>query len=203
MASATPAIVSPSHDPHVAANTIFARGLFCAAGIAGTIGWFVSGHLVAAPILLCAALATIAAVEDMRTHRIRNPIVLAMVVVIAVSVPLVAVVDHRSPLAVGRDAVLGVLLGGAQLLFVVWAARPALVGGGDWKLLATLGAAVGLVAPLAALLIIIAATPVHGIVAVARRERRTVPLGPGLAAGYLAAITAAVLVPDLVGGFYR
>jgi Flp pilus assembly protein protease CpaA len=202
MTSATPAVVSPSHPWDVAANAVVARGLFCMVSAAGVLAWFVSGHVVAVPVLWCAALATLAAVEDVRTCRIRNRIVVALLVVVAVSVPLVAAVDNRSFLDLERDVVLGALLSGAPLLFVVWAARPALVGGGDWKLLAGLGAAVGLIAPLAALLIIIAATPVHTGCALARRTHRDVPLGPGLAAGYIAAITAAALAPDLVGGFY-
>ena len=82
------------------------------------------------------------------------------------------------------------LLGGGPTLFLLWLVRPALVGGGDWKLLLAQGAALGLVAPVAAGLVLLFAAPVAGVQRLTRRGLPSVALGPGLAAGF---VTSAVV----------
>ena len=46
-----------------------------------------------------------------------------------------------------RDIVAGVVLSGAPLLFAIWLVAPRLIGGGDWKLLAVMGVAIGYLDP--------------------------------------------------------
>jgi prepilin signal peptidase PulO-like enzyme (type II secretory pathway) len=105
------------------------------------------------------------------------------------------------PLAV--DLLAGCVLGGAPVVFVVWLFAPRLIGGGDWKLLAVLGAALGAIAPASASLVPMAAFGAAiASVAIAGRSRRQVRLGPYLAAGYAVAVIAAVALPDLFGNWY-
>jgi Flp pilus assembly protein protease CpaA len=86
-------------------------------------------------------------------------------------------------------------------VFLVWLVAPRLIGGGDWKLLAVLGAALGALAPASASLMPVAAFGAAAIAAIGT-QRRQLRLGPFLAAGYAAAIVAAVALPELFGGWY-
>ena len=94
---------------------------------------------------------------------------------------------------------LGWLLSGAAFLAMAWFVRPALVGGGDWKLLTALGAAIGLVAPLAAMCVLLIAAPVGLAVSALSRGRRCVPMAPGLALGYVVALVLVGAWPNLLG----
>jgi len=76
---------------------------------------------------------------------------------------------------------------------------PESVGGGDWKLLGVCGAAIGLIAPLAAALVLIVAAPAGYVQSWIRGRREDLPMGPGLAAGYVVAVVVAVLWPSLFG----
>ena len=78
----------------------------------------------------------------------------------------------------------------------------AVLGGGDWKLLSVLGIAVGYLAPLGATVIVMGAFVVGiGIAVVSRR--RDIILGPPLAFGYLTAIAAVIVWPNVFANWYR
>lgn len=132
-----------------------------------------------------AVVAAAAAVIDQRSRRIPNGVV-------AIGAAAIAVAAAAATLAgdglggVASDVVAGVLLGGAPLLFVTWLIVPQAIGGGDWKLLTVLGAAVGLLDPLAAPVIVVVACAVAVAIALVRRQR-SVAFAPPLLVGYLAA----------------
>jgi Flp pilus assembly protein protease CpaA len=178
-------------------------GALCAsvALLAAAVGWWVTGAAVALPIALVGGVALAAAIEDVRTGRIPNGLILTGIAIVACSWGLVATLDNRlmRPLAV--DLLTGVALGGAPVVFLVWLVAPRLIGGGDWKLLVVLGAMVGALAPAAASVV-----PMAGfgaaIVAAATRHRREVRLGPFLAVGYVVAIGATVAQPELFDSWY-
>ena len=169
--------------------------------IAAVIGWWVTGAAVALPVALVGGIAVAAAIEDVRTGRIPNGLVLTGIAVIACAWGFVATLDNRlmGPLAI--DSLAGFVLGGAPVVFVVWLVAPRLIGGGDWKLLVVLGAMIGFVAPASASVIPMVAFGAATLAAAARR-RRHVRLGPYLAAGYLVAVAAAITLPDLFGNSY-
>jgi Flp pilus assembly protein protease CpaA len=127
------------------------------AGAAATLGWLGSGRAIAVPVAVVAVLSVQAAAVDARTLRIPNRLVLASLAAVACGVPLVAVADHLSEIDLVGGVGVGRFLSGAPFLLVGWAIWPAGVGGGDWKLLSVQGAAVGLLAPLAAPIILLVA----------------------------------------------
>jgi leader peptidase (prepilin peptidase) / N-methyltransferase len=172
------------------------------AGAAATLGWLSSGRAVAVPVAVVAVLSLQAAAVDARTLRIPNRLVLAGLAVVAFGVPLVAVADHLPAIDVVGGVGVGWFLSGAPFLLVGWAIWPAGVGGGDWKLLSVQGAAVGLLAPLAAPIILLVAAVGQIGQHFVRRRRHDLPLGPGLAAGYLAAVAVGVMWHALLGGGY-
>ena len=88
------------------------------------------------------------------------------------------------------------------MLFGLWLVRPAIVGGGDWKILGAQSAAIGLLAPYAAPLILLGGGLGGLVQRSIRRRRADLPLAPGLAVGYVAAIAAAVMLHQLLGGAY-
>jgi Flp pilus assembly protein protease CpaA len=146
-----------------------------------------------------AGLASFAACSDVRTLRIPNRVVLLSLGLVGAGVLLRCSVDGHPVSSVIRGVVLGLLLSGAAFMFILWLLRPALVGGGDWKLLTALGAAVGLVAPLAAACVLLVAAPFGAVQRVFSRAGRAVPMGPGLAAGYCVALVLAARWPHIVG----
>lgn len=167
----------------------------------GAIAWAVSGHAVAAPLALAAFYALAAAWVDARTLRIPNRHVVAVLAAVAAGIPLVTVVDHRAIRDVVAGVAAGVAFSGAPLVFGVWLARPSAIGGGDWKLLGALGAVVGLAAPFAAAVVLLGAC----LVQFAQRivtGRALLSLGPGLAVGYVAAVTCVFAAGGLMGGPY-
>jgi Flp pilus assembly protein protease CpaA len=186
-------------EPDVASTPMYlptAVGL-----IAAFTGWWATGAAVALPVALIGAIAVAAAIEDVRTGRIPNGLVLSGIAVIACAWGFVATLDNRlmGPLAI--DSLAGFVLGGAPVVFVVWLVAPRLIGGGDWKLLVVLGAMIGFVAPASASVIPMVAFGAATVAAAVRR-RRHVRLGPYLAAGYLVAVAAAITLPDLFGNSY-
>jgi Flp pilus assembly protein protease CpaA len=154
------------------------------------------------PISLVGAIALAAAVADARTSRIPNRLILAALAVLAGSWVLVAVVDDRPMLPLLADLVSGLVLSGSPAMFVIWLVAPRVLGGGDWKLLSVLGIAVGYLAPLGATVIVMGAF-VGGLVVAAVVRQRNIILGPPLALGYVAAIAAVVLAPELFDNWYR
>jgi Flp pilus assembly protein protease CpaA len=172
-----------------------------AALAAAVAGWWFTGTVVALPLGLIGGIAVAAAIEDVTTGRIPNGLVLTGLVIVGCSWGFVATFDNRLMRPLGVDLLAGLVLGGAPVVFLVWLIAPRLVGGGDWKLLAVLGAAVGAVAPAAASLIPMAAFGAALFAAVVRR-RREIRLGPFLAAGYIVALAAALAEPAVFGNWY-
>lgn len=182
---------------------LISTGALCASAavMAGAVGWLITGAAVALPLALVGGVAFSAAIEDVRTGRIPNGLVLTGIVIVACSWGFVATVDNRmmTPLAV--DLVAGLVLGGAPVVFLVWLVAPRYIGGGDWKLLVVLGAMIGALAPASASLMPVAAFGA-AIAAAITRHNRSIRLGPFLAAGYVVAIAAAVARPELFGSWY-
>lgn len=160
--------------------------------------WSLTGLAVAVPLSLVGGIAIAAAIEDLHSARIPNVLVLGGLTVLFASWGVVATIDNRSMTALLADVASGWLLSSAPAMFAIWLVAPRLVGGGDWKLLSVLGAAVGMLAPPAAAVIPLVGLSA-GLVVAAIRRVRVVHLGPFLAAGYLAAIAVAVELPELVG----
>lgn len=153
---------------------------------------------VVAPTLV-AAVAVAAARFDQHTHRIPNRLVLLGLGVVAVGAVVVAAVGERSVGVLIGDLALGLVLGGAPLVFLAWLIAPASMGGGDWKLLTVLGMGLGFVAPLAAPIVVVVGFVVGLVVAAVTRARH-IALGAPLAVGYLVAFGFSLGFPDLVGG---
>jgi Flp pilus assembly protein protease CpaA len=154
----------------------------------------------AVPVAVVAVISVWAAAVDRRTLRIPNAFVLSCWSTVAVASLALSLVDGKAPSQLVPAVALGTLLAGGPMLFVVWLARPAAVGGGDWKLLVGQGAALGLVAPLAAGLILLVAAPLVIVQRSVGRRSTAVALGPGLAVGFVAAASAAFLYPQVLGG---
>ena len=168
---------------------------------AASVGWWITDAAVALPLAFVGGLALAAAIEDARTGRIPNNLVLTALIVVAGAWGFVATLDNRMMGPLAFDVLVGVVLGGAPAVFMVWLVAPRLIGGGDWKLLAVLGATVGFLAPAAASVIPMAAFG-GAIVAAAARHRREIRLGPFLATGYVVAVVAALAEPELFGSWY-
>ena len=178
-------------------------GALCATAsvFAAAAGWWITGAAVVLPLALVGGVALAAAIEDSRTGRIPNGLILTGITIVSCSWGLVAIFDNRlmGPLAV--DVLAGLFLGGAPVVFLVWLVAPRLIGGGDWKLLVVLGAVVGFLAPASATVVPMAAFGAAAVTA-ATRHQRHVCLGPFLAAGYVLAIVATVVEPELFGSWY-
>ena len=173
-----------------------------ATAVIGAITWLVTGAAAAMPVSLVGGIALVAAVADHRSGRIPNGLVLAGLVVVGCGWGFVGTFDDRQMGPLGADLLAGLLLSGAPFLFVVWLLSPRLVGGGDWKLLAVCGLAIGYLAPVAALVIVMIGF-VAAILVAALLRRRHVRLGPLLALGYAAAVLAAISAPELFENAYR
>lgn len=128
------------------------------------------------------AAGAAAALVDLRTRRIPNPLV-ALAAFAATAGVIEATI--RSERAAIVAAILGVL-GLAGPLLVVHLVAPSAIGFGDVKLAGALGAAIGLLDPRLGLLALCVATGTTGVAGLVAR-RRTLPLGPGLVLGVVAA----------------
>lgn len=130
------------------------------------------------------ATAVLAGVIDADTGRIPDRLILLAAAPVLFIVVFDAAfggrLDAASAAATGVCAFAGPLL-------VVHLASPPAMGFGDVKLAAALGAALGLVDPIAALLALGLASAVTVTVAVIR-GRKVVPFGPGLALGAVLAL---------------
>ena len=149
-------------------------------------------------VVVTSGIVLHAALIDARTSRIPNRLVLRGVAAVAVGVALSPWLDERSIGSVIGRAGWGLVLGGAPLLLALWVVRPSAIGGGDWKLLAVLGAALGLVSPIAAVVMTFVACVVQVVVSAARRTH-VMPFAPSLAVGYAAAVAACAAAPTLLG----
>lgn len=171
-------------------------------GAAAIVGLAVGGIRSDLGLGAAAAVAIVAAVagrHDAHTGRIPNRYVLAALGVVGVATLLLVLTGERAIGDVLADHVAALLLSGAPLLFLVWFVVPALVGGGDWKLLGALGLALGLTAPLAvgALIVLMFGSVLGDAVA---RRRRHVFLGPHLAVAYAFVVALLVWSPSWLDG---
>lgn len=142
-------------------------------------------------------VAAVAGHHDQRTRRIPNRLVLTAGAAVATATGAVAVIERDLAGAL-IDVGLGIVLSGAPLLLLTWIVAPAAIGGGDWKLLTVLGAALGLLEPLAAPLIVVVACVVAVAVALAQRQR-VIAFAVPLLAGFLVAIVVAATWRDATG----
>ena len=143
-------------------------------------------------------LAVAAAIVDERTGRIPNRLVLAGLVTVLAAIPFVAVQEEGLS-SVASSVGVGLPLSGAPVLFAIWFVRPDLIGGGDWKLLAVLGASLGLVSPIAAALAAFVACLAQ-FVRLMLGRRRSIPFAPSLAIGYATAIASIPILTSATGG---
>lgn len=171
--------------------------LVCLTVFAGSLAVAI-GNAVVAPLTLIGALVAAAAVVDERTGRIPNRLCLAGLVTLVAAMPLVATQDQ--PLgSVASSVVAGLLTSGAPALFLIWLVRPDLIGGGDWKLLAVIGASLGLISPIASAVAAFVAC-VAQFVRLTFHRRRSIPFAPSLAVGYATALVAYPLLTTATGG---
>jgi leader peptidase (prepilin peptidase)/N-methyltransferase len=161
--------------------------------VAGLLG----PRALLAAVVVCVAVAT---VVDLETARIPNACVLAVLAAtMARAVGAVIVGDHTM-VAVARDLVMGVTVSGGLALFVVWLIRPHVIGGGDWKMLAAVGGAVGLVDVTAAAIVGVVAVAAQLVAGVIVR-RRVLPFGPALLGGTVASALSTTWLHFGAGGW--
>lgn len=178
------------------------RWLIVAGAVAATAIAVLVGHVAMWPPAAVAVVAVAAGWVDGHTGRIPNALTITGAAVVVAPIGLVSWIDQRDALSLLADIAVGVVLGGAPVVFAIWLFAPRLIGGGDWKLLAVIGGALGYLAPLAAA---VAASAGFGVAIVAATvsRRRTVVLGPSLALGYLVALSIAVIDPAIIGATIR
>lgn len=124
---------------------------------------------------------------DLREHRIPNAWVLAALASALAGIVSASMLGEASlPAALG-DAAWGVVLSGAVGLAVIWIVAPRLIGGGDVKLLAVVGAALGSIDPRAALVAGGTAALVQ-LLASTGTGRRVLPFAPALDVGLLVGV---------------
>ncbi|MET0323955.1 MAG: prepilin peptidase [Ilumatobacteraceae bacterium] len=149
-----------------------------ATGLCALVG--VTWPLTSIAVSLALVALVVAALVDVVEHRLPNALV---------GLGLVPVVLCLA--AAGSSDLLGACLLGAALLggplLVTHLASPAGMGFGDVKAGAVAGAAVGLIDPQLAVLALVLGLATAATWGLLRRSR-TVPFGPGLVAGSLAAL---------------
>ena len=152
-----------------------------------------AGHVSEVLVVSTGVIVIACALIDEATNRIPNRLTLTLALAVAASWPAIAIEDDRTLSGLGVAAMSGLLLSGAPILFVIWLFRPCLVGGGDWKLLGSVGLACGVVNPLlAATTTLVACVVQFGRFALERKP--SIAFGPAIAAGFLGALC---LVPSL------
>jgi len=161
-----------------------------------------TGRAVAVPLVGVGLVSLLAGVVDARTGRIPNVVAGTALAAFLAGVIVTAVGDHRGLLEVAAGALAGFVLSGAPLLGLLWVVQPSGIGAGDVKLLSVQGATIGLLAPLAVPLMLLGGVVVASGQSALFGRRRTMPLGPGLAVGYFAAIVAGTAGNVLFGGAY-
>ena len=147
-----------------------------------------AASLPAPAVVGLTAIATIvgaAAIVDLRERRIPNSHVLAVAAIVSVTAITLSVTQRDPTLVdVATRVGWGTIVSGAPLLFLMWLLRPTTIGGGDWKLLAAIGATLGLADPTSAIIAGWVAVAAQ-IAASAISRRRVLPFGPALFAGYV------------------
>ena len=165
------------------------------------VAWWASDAAVAVPITIVAVVTVLAAIVDFRIARLPNVASATAFAVALISVPLVASLDDRPVAATAVGALAGVAYSGAPVLFLIWLVRPDSIGGGDWKMLGAVGAGVGLVLPIAALVMTTVACVIQITVGAARRIR-TMPFGPSIAAALIITLCLLPTLVQIFGGPY-
>lgn len=193
MTLVAPHVITDVRAPHIVVG-------LAAAG-AGSAAWWVSGHAVAVPLTLVAVLTLLAAVVDYRVGRLPNTATGTAFAVAILSIPLVALLDDRPITTTGVGALVGVAYSGAPILFVIWLLRPNSIGGGDWKMLGSVGACVGLVLPVAALVLATIACFIQVTVGAVRRIT-VMPFGPSIAAALVITVSLLPILVQIFGGPY-
>lgn len=153
--------------------------------VALAIAWLpTTGRIVATAIAL--AVLVLAALVDVVEHRLPNALVTAA------ALPVVLTVAVARSADVGSDTLMGMAFVGVPLL-VTHLVAPAGMGFGDVKAGLVVGAALGLVDPQVALLALVLGLAAGAVYGLARRAR-TIPLGPFLVAGAVAALATGDLL---------
>lgn len=157
-------------------------GMFLVAVVAVAIVVVTAVAGTVAALAAAVAAGAAAASVDLRTHRIPNRLVALAAIAASAGVVEATVLGERAALLAATLGVLGL----AGPLLVVHLIAPIAIGFGDVKLAVALGAAVGLVDQRLGVLALCIATGVTGVVGLVLR-RQTLPLGPGLVVGVVAA----------------
>lgn len=168
------------HSLGVARHVVAAVALGCC--VALTFTWPPASVAVG----LTLGVLVLAAVVDVVEHRLPN----ALVAIAAVPVAVALLAATSSDLL--RSALFGAALLGGPLL-LTHLVSPAGMGFGDVKAGAVAGAALGLIDAQLALLALVLGLAAAAGWGLARRSR-SVPFGPGLVAGALAALVVARIV---------
>lgn len=187
--------------PVVDAPTPSRRAPLVGAAFIAALAWLATGHVVAVPMVALSVIAALAAVVDARTARIPNRASIAALLIVVASIPVVSLLDDRPIIPTALGTLAGIAYSGAPVLFAVWLVRPAAIGGGDWKLLGALGAGVGLVLPIAALVMATLACTFQVALGAARR-RRSMPFAPSIALGLLVTLVLLPALSTTFGGPY-
>jgi leader peptidase (prepilin peptidase)/N-methyltransferase len=166
------------------------------------VAWPLLGRAVAVPLVAVGLVSLRAGVSDARTHRISNRVAAAALAAFVAGAAVTAFGDHRGLLELSAGALAGFLLSGAPMLGLLWLVRPASIGAGDVKLVSVQGATIGLLAPFASALLLLGGVLLALVAALLMGRRHSVPLGPGLAAGFLAAMVAGTIANFSFGGAY-
>lgn len=161
-----------------------------------------SGRFVAAPLAVVAVVAIVAGWIDGRTGRIPNSVVIVGVLAIGLGAVITKFGDHRTITDLAGGAAVGLVLSGAPVLALLWLVQPRWIGAGDVKLLAVAGAAIGLVAPLAAAVMALIACLGALAYAVVCGRRTSIPFGPSVAFGMVVTLAIAAKTNVFFGGIY-
>lgn len=191
LATESPTTAAVLARPRLVAPT----ALVAMSGLVGLGAGAIRGDLGVGGAAAVAVVAVVSGHHDSRSGRIPNRYVLVVLGLVVAVAALLVLVGERSTAGLVSDQLTAVLLGGAPLLFLIWLVAPALVGGGDWKLLGALGLALGLTEPLAAgAMVALVFVSVAGDAVL--RRRRHVLLGPHLALAYVVVVAFLLWSPD-------
>jgi leader peptidase (prepilin peptidase) / N-methyltransferase len=146
------------------------------------------------------AVSIVAAVIDARRGRIPNQAIVAGLVAVGTAVTVATALEGSGVVDVIVPLGLAITLSGAPLLAALWLIRPKSIGGGDVKLLFVQAASLGLMAPVCAGVVLPTAV-ICALTASLAIRRRRVPLGPGLAAGYVVALAVTLEMNRRLGGW--
>jgi prepilin signal peptidase PulO-like enzyme (type II secretory pathway) len=140
--------------------------------------------------LLLAAFGYIAAVLDMKTKKIPNKLILAMLVAWVVTLMPLFLLATSQAVTLLIDSSLGFILGGTLFMLVYLVSRKG-IGGGDVKLMAVTGLYLGLYGIVPAIFCGSMLAAITGLVLIVLKKikrKDTIPLAPFLYAGILIAM---------------